>query len=700
MRSFISELIRIIRHYRLDEKKTSQIKTGIDWKQILTLAEYGKLSKNMARNYLCLIETDVNYLNDFPDFLHKLPDADQLYADGRPHVRLGALADASDLEFGIRFDGPLFILCAGLTGFGKTTAIRILLKGIHEYNLRNPDKKIVVIVFDRKGGDYADLPAMFGWKHFHIYDSLRTAFENPTGMSPQVWINIFCSLFCARAFLQYSWVTEANALRTLLGLLNPKPSKRLIWPDYQLLLDFLNALPDTAFSTKAEYTRSLKQQLEGICQSSLKTFNAFQGFRVEDLVAAGQSAVIAMPNMEPAWSRQLFVDIIISRVLKGRIERSERVDHTRIFLVADECDSDVNAATEQLFSDHICPFSEVFKKGREFGIGACISVSSLHSISQLIRENATTHLMFRTNDSKARTETASTLMLPPYGELSLDHLGKGKCLVKQIGPWPHAMKVQIDYIPPSRVHITKYDTHPFVPSKRLWEIPSIKEFVDSKKAAYDNKNKEKRNSQKETDIEKLSMKLLKLRASPPVVRLFEVIGKVRFEKQVAIRKFLEDAKFINATELHIGSPIMLLMEITDKGFEALGLPIPNENKGRGGIAHRHFACWIKSHFEKMGHKAFIEWQIPGTSHPTDVAVKLENGWNVFEICITAFDNVTSHIKACFEDSNSVEHLTIVLATKTKLKELKKQLRSEPIFNLYADRITLDIIVDYMIKELK
>ena len=121
MRSFISELIRIIRHYRLDEKKTSQIKTGIDWKQILTLAEYGKLSKNMARNYLCLIETDVNYLNDFPDFLHKLPDADQLYADGRPHVRLGALADASDLEFGIRFDGPLFILCAGLTGFGKTT---------------------------------------------------------------------------------------------------------------------------------------------------------------------------------------------------------------------------------------------------------------------------------------------------------------------------------------------------------------------------------------------------------------------------------------------------------------------------------------------------------------------------------------------------------------------------------------------------
>jgi len=702
IRHFASRLIKLIHHYRLHERKLSQLKTHVDWKQILVMAEYGMLSEKMARNFLCLIEVDIDYLKDYPEFLHESPEAAQFYAEGKPHIKLGTLVEDPLIEFGIRLDGPVFILCAGLTGYGKTTAIRILLKGIHEYNLKNPNKRIVVIVFDRKGGDYADLPATFGWRHYHIYHTLRQALENPTGMSPQVWINILCRLFCGRASLEYAWTTQANALRTLLAQLNPQSGQRLIWPDFQLLLDFLNALPDTTYATKAEYVRSLKQQLEAICQSSFKTYNAFQGFRVEELIASGQSAVIAMPNVEPAWSRQLFVDIILSSVLNGCIERGERVDHTRILFVADECDADVNAETEKKFSDNICPFSAIFKTGREFGIGACISVSSLRSVSQLICENATYHLMFRTSDAKARAATASTLMLPPYGELTLDHLGKGQCIFKQIGPWPHAVKGQIDYMPPSRTHITKYDTHPFIPSKRLWEIPAVKDFVTQKKTAYENKKQQERKSEKASQLQELSLKLLKLRSSHPyvpVARLFEVIGKVRFERQVALRDILENQVLAKFAEIRIGRSNILLMEITDKGFEALGLPVPTERKGRGGIAHRHTVFWIKRHLEKKGYKTCIEWIIPGTTHPTDLAIPLDGGWHVYEVCITAFDNIVSHIKACFEDSNSVNHLTIVVTTKTKLNELKKSLQSDPVFALYADRISFDIVGNYIIKEL-
>ena len=108
---------------------------------------------------------------------------------------------------------------------------------------------------------------------------------------------------------------------------------------------------------------------------------------------------------------------------------------------------------------------------------------------------------------------------------------------------------------------------------------------------------------------------------------------------------------------------MLLMEVTRAGFKAAGLPVPSENKGRGGLAHRSCCHWIKQHFEKKGCKAYIEWVIPNTSHPVDIAVESENGWRCFEICITAFNNVLSHIIACFEGQDIVESLTFITATQ-------------------------------------
>lgn len=706
MSRFITELVKKIQHYRLDDKTPAQTKTSTDWRQILMMAEYGMLSEKMARIYLHTIETDIDFLEDFPDFLHRLPSPEQLYSKGRAHVRLGAVVDDKELEFGIRFDGPLFILCAGLTGFGKTTAIRVLLKGLYEYNLRNPNKKTVAIVLDRKGGDFADLPTTFGWKHFHVYNSLRLSLENPYGMAPAVWINILANLFCARAGLKYSQVTIAAAIRTLLALLNPKPASRLIWPDFQLLLDFLNALPETEFSSKAEYTRSLKQQLSGITQLAFNTFNAFQGFRVEDIIAAGQSAVIAMPNMEPSWPRQLFTDIIFSQTLKGRIERSHRVDSVEVLFVAEEFDDDVDASAEKLFSNNMAPPSEVFKRGREFGVGGCYIVSSLRSVSQLVRENATTHLMFRPGDSRARTETAETLMLPPYGELTLDHLDVGQCLAKQIGSWPHAMKIQIDYMPPSRVHVTKYDTHPFIPSKRLWQIPTVKQFVDARNAAYTARRGAKKGKADDNanQLKQLAMKLLKLRASnphAPITRLFERLGDIHRRIQARIREYLEQEQLAEFAEIRMGRSNILLMDITDDGFKALGLPVPAENKGRGGIAHRHFAHWIKLHFENKGFKVYLERVLASTNHPVDVAVQLENRWNIFEICVTAFDKLLSNIKVCFDESTDViDSLTIVVTTQIKLREIKKLLQSNMVFLQYAGKIKFDVIENYVIKELK
>jgi hypothetical protein len=519
---FKSELVNLITRYGLDQKHPAQTVTKTDWYQVKLMAERGMVSDNMCKSLVFMAKQDIEYFIDYPDHLHRIPAPDQFYAEGRPDIRLGEVKNAPELEFGIHLDQPLFCLVSNLIGYGKTTAIRVMLKGINEYNDKNPDQKISVIVFDRKGGDYADLPARFGWKHYHVYNSLRLSLENPVGMPPRAWLNILTNNFCDRAGLGYSEVSMANAMWALLGLLNPKPQKRLIWPDFQLLLDFLKALPADFFSSKREYTRSLIQQLEGICQSSFKTFNAFQGFRAEELIAKGQSAVIAMPNMQPSWIRQLFVDIIVSRVMKGRIERSQKTEKVQVLFVVDEARPDVHARSELRFSDYTSPLSECFKLGREFGIGAVLSVSSLVDISELIKQNATTHMMFRVKDPVAADHSARTLMLPPNGELTFSHLAKGECLVSQAGPWPHALKVKIDYMPPSRTKNIQYDTHRFIPSKRLAEMPYLQRAVSKLLGSY-NKNKKPAGRQKQDRLSANAKELVKTSVKYPfipVARLF------------------------------------------------------------------------------------------------------------------------------------------------------------------------------------
>ncbi len=684
------ELIRKIIQYGFDRERK--------WDNIKISAHKGILSESMCRILLMQLERMIQDRIDFPNFLHRLPTADQLYKHGTPDIKLGVLAEQSEMSFGLNFAGPLFVLIAGLTGFGKTTLVRVLLDAIHMYNQTNPDKDVIAVVFDRKGGDYADIPKKYGWKHFHVTESLRLAIDNPDGVGPQEWINIIASLFCARAGLKASWVTIANVIRTLLAYLNPNPTKRLIWPDFNLCLETLNALPENLFSSKKEYTQSLKQPLEGLARSGMNTFRAFQGFQIEKLVEERTSAIIAMPNMFPSWTRQLFVDLIISQLLYGRIGRSHRMDNTEVIIVVDESDADLSAQAETMFPDGMCPISQCFKQGREFGIGVVATCSSLCGISHYVKSNATTHMILRTNDAASISEVSRTLMLPKGGELSLMALDKGQCLVKQVGSWPHAMIGKVDYLPASRIHITNYDSHPYVPAKSMKELPAVAQGVQKLSEEFRKTILRQANKQKDESIDKNAMQLLMLIGKypyMPTIRLFERIGKIRYESQIAIREKLEKLGFIISEDFRIGRRNMNIVELTDKGRKYLKLEPEKGNQGRGSLLHRTIAHWIKWHHEKNSQKASLELVIPGTNHSVDVGVVENKLLDVYEISVTASDNLQDHIMACFEKSNSVSRMTIVTTSKSKGQEINRNLSSFLQGKAYIEKIVYESAEEFI-----
>jgi deoxyadenosine/deoxycytidine kinase len=120
-------LDQMIVQYRLDERCAY-------WRKVKLLIERGMLSDRTCKALLNIAEIAVEHQKDYPDYLHRTPTADQLYAGGEPQVRLGTILEDPSLVFGVRFDRPLFIIVAGTTGFGKTTLIRILLQAIYQFN--------------------------------------------------------------------------------------------------------------------------------------------------------------------------------------------------------------------------------------------------------------------------------------------------------------------------------------------------------------------------------------------------------------------------------------------------------------------------------------------------------------------------------------------------------------------------------------
>ena len=324
-------------------------------------------------------------------------------------------------------------------------------------------------------------------------------------------------------------------------------------------------------------------------------------------------------------------------------------------------------------------------------------------LSKQIRRNTFYTFVFNLSDSESVMAASMHLQLDPRCQRLLGSLSPGTCVFRQTqATWTNAMLCEIDYVEPARdIGSFEYEPHPYTRAISLAKSPQVLAHLDAALKEH-KRTMERQSTGRESRIGQLAMRLLRLAASNlcvPVARLFDRLDRPKPKTQIAVRQYLEDKDYAKFDEPRIGRSSRLLKESTPEGYRAMKLPVPNENKGRGGIAHRHFANWIKLYLEKKGHQAHLEWKVPDTNHPVDVAVLLNSEWNVFEICVTSLD-IEPHVKACFVNSNVVRSMTIITGTGIKLKELKKAIRSDPTMMQYGAKIRFEVIESYVPKELK
>jgi hypothetical protein len=692
----IAKLLALIRQYGLDNIDE------VRW--WLSLIELGEMDEGLAEMCLYQCQAYAEERRQRPNFLAPPPTYEELYPEGEdpPDLILGHLVDRPEVPIGISLRGAVHGVLAGTTEGGKSVTLRRLMVAAAERNRSHPNDPVSIIMLDR-APDCLNPKLLLGddCLHFDAHSTLRLSAKTPIGVSPDHWINHYAETFCARAGLKAARIPLANLMRGLVAAMNPAGAAKPVFPPFRLMLEVLRRLPKRSFADKDPYVDSLTTWLMDVTHGTGKLFESCYGLDLEeDVIAQGKSAVISMPQMSPAWISHFVPDIFVLELLLGRSMRGQQRDSANVLLLIDEADEDVSWANERFFEPSLYPISKGMRQLRKFGVGIFVAVGALNPVSRHVLNAARYKLIFALSDAKCVDMAAQTLLLPPGGAAMLQHLTPGQCLFRS-PRWPHAMHVQIHYVPPDRDVVPVFDANPHVPAKRLEDLPGILEALRG--TTRQHRQDEAQRTAAEMQGLSAEARNLLIQASThpywPVQRLFELGQVPTPQAQIAIRKEIEDRKLADFKQVRPGSRNLLLKMLTAEAWALLGKP-PIEIGGRGGIAHMHYSAWIRMVGERRKYsRSVVEWLIPGTNHPADAAWLVDGRWEVFEVVVDCSENLVAHLEAALlHSSEPIARVTVVAPQKKDLDDLRRRVESAPSLAPVLEKIAYEVALVYM-KEL-
>jgi len=655
-------------------------------------------------------QNDAEEVEKLGNFLGQPPDEDELQTEGTYDIEIGTAVEA-DTRVGMRYlDRPRNTLIFGSGGSGKTVTTRKICLGVDAENAKYPCNPTHLILMDLKADNQDLLQRLTGGVvQLSTTDNLRIGLNGPPDVPPYVWIGHTSLSLAARLGLVVSRTCLAGIISRLLAslnpgmtagdLMNPTCMKDLTWPPLAMVLEAMRIKKVLdLYSSKASYGQTLIQMLSGLLQDSGKLFDCSNGLNIDKEILKKRHCVINATNTPP-YILHLVNDYLINYLLVRRLFNNHKCDHTDIIYGYDESDLLTESDWEEAFQDGLSPLNRLNRLGREVGLMSMVSISAPQAASKHIRRSAFYTIGFSLSDAESVRAAIHHFQLDPRCSKMLSSLPPGQCLFRQTqSSYSSAFWCEMDMVTPARnMGRAGYPEHSFTRSVRLANAPGVLHDLDAA-VNEDEATWERQRASRESRQQQRALELLRLAANNryvPVARLMERLGKINYKDQAAMVACLRTHKYAAFEEPRIGRRNMLLVQVTEAGYGVLSIPIPTGNKGRGSITHRHYAHWIASHFTRQGHQALIEWVVPGTSHPVDVAINRNGHWKVFEICVTASENLVHHLEACFQESNAVATLTIIAGTRKEIAALCKQLATVTVYVKHAAKIAFDVIENYL-----
>jgi len=560
------------------------------------------------------------------------------------------------------------------------------------------NRPISQIVIDKKL-DYGDIPGRGKegrWLHFNIFKVLL-GLQPPRGVIVYVWIHIICTLIAVRGNLIASASTLTSMMRTVVGFLNRNRSDEpIIFPDFRLLKEVAEFVPHNLWAGKLEYLKSLIQVLAAIADNC-PYFRAFSGLDVDrDVISQGKSCVIEIPTLYPAWLRLFVIDLLIAQILYSRVHRRHKVDTTEVIVYLDEADADVSfISSDAAYADAYSVLAQLLRMGREYGIMVVIGTGTLGGMSKFISSSFQYKFFFNISEGDQMLQAKRNLLLPYGGEAMLRDLEPGKCIVQQtqLG-WSHPMWCEVDYVAPDRNRgPIEYDSHPFMASKCLDELPELQSFLKGLLA-----ERVRGNLRRDSAASKYARKFLNaavLHPFKPVAKLWADVGaNIRAATQAKVRNELETAGLASFVSPRLSRRKVLLIHPKDAAYELFGHSPPTR-KGHGDIEHTHYCNWINMVGQAEGYRTKMEALIQGTKHLSDVVWWVGEELWAFEVISKCHQNIVSHLTASFIQSDAVAFVNIVAPQKRVLDQVKKLVHEEMSLAPYEHRIRYELVEVYM-----
>lgn len=697
-------LLRIIKGYQLDFRFPK-------WRETFFCITQGIYSDDFCAILLPEAQHDAEQVEKLGNFLGQPPEEDELQTEGPYDIEIGTAVEANT-RVGIRYlDRPRNTLIFGSAGSGKTVTTRKICLGVDANNAKSPNNPTLLILMDLKG-DNQDLSRKLRERVVRLSttDNLRIGLNGPPDVPPYVWISHISLSLAARLGLIVSRTCLAGIIGRLLvslnpgvateDLMNPTVMKDLIWPPLAMVLDAMRMQKVLdVYSSKASYGQTLIQMLSGLLQDSGQLFDCCNGLDINaEIIKAKRHCIIDATNTPP-YILHLVNDYLINYLLVSRLFNNHKCDHTDVLYGYDESDILTESDWEEAFQDGLSPLNRLNRLGREVGLMSMVSISAPQAASKHIRRSAFYTIGFGLSDAESVRAAVHHFQLDPRCAKMFGSLSPGQCIVRQSqSSYSNAFWCEMDMVAPARnLGRIAYPSHRYMPALRLTDVGSV--LDDLKKTVKGSEAiQERQRTSHQPNHYTRALELLRLAATSsyvPVARLMEKLGKINHKDQAAMVAYLKANKYAIFEEPRIGRRNMLLIDVTEAGYSILSIPVPTGNKGRGSITHRHYVHWIASHFARQGHQASIEWVLPGTNHPVDLAVNVNGQWKMFEIIVTASENLTSHLQACFEESNISVTLTIIAGTRKQIASLHKRLAGVATYVKHAAEIKFDVIENYL-----
>lgn len=691
MGSFLQQLVQDIETYRLDRYS--------DVWPVIAKIRSGRMSEDEARRCLIGLQPLIEKQRRFPNVLPPPPEAEDLFADGPVEVELGTTENG--LRWGI---SPLrqvvHMLVTGATGFAKTAFVRRLVQGVCELSQRT-GCRIVLVLWDPKC-DCVDLPQLCGgqWLMLNAPDTLRFSLQRPRHVDPDCWINVICSTLAHRTNMIASRIGVTRIVRWLYRAFRRRGGTIELWPSLRNVLEVIQISPWHMWFERSEYAATATTTLTDAVENSKGMLDCHRGFDVNDAIEKGINVSIGLSELSLPWLKLWLPETVGNQIYYERLSEHHKVDNTEVVFGVDESDEFLSAGHDASSPLGLGSFGKFFKQFRELGVRCVVVASVIKNLSAFVTANVGDYVMHRQADPESIVAARRTLMTPPRGDEMLAKLGRGQCIVRQaMSGFADPFLSTSDYVAPYRGGRPQYDSHPFIPSQSLNEMPEILADLQALIARH-KADRGRKAKQDKPWLPDAAYKLLNCAAENPwipVGRLWELMADgFSWDAKKAAVKTLKDLGFACFESPRIGRTRKYLIQLQPEGWEHLGKRAP-EIRGRGGVTHRHLAYWVAGWLMKHGRKAIIEWPVPPRcSHHVDVASPVaDNRFEAFEIVVGCDENIADAVRATLIDSDVVATVSIVVLEKKRIAEVRGMIEADSDLRALGDRIRYELAESFV-----